>query len=96
MWESEASNEKETMREHCLLSGSSEVPQMAFVVVWICLVQGVALLRGVTLWSRCGLGPSWRMCVTIEVGFETLLLAALNAVKSKCKTLSSFLSTMSG
>ena len=43
------------------------------VVVWICLAQGVALLRGVALLEW--VWPCWRNCVTIEVGFKNLLLA---------------------
>jgi hypothetical protein len=41
------------------------------VMVCICLAKGVALLGGVTLWSRC---------VTVDVGFKTPILAAWKSV----------------
>jgi hypothetical protein len=39
--------------------------------VCTCLAQGVALLGGVACWSRC---------VTVGVGYKTLLLASWKAV----------------
>jgi hypothetical protein len=41
------------------------------VMVCICLAQGAALLGGVVLWNRC---------VTVGVGFNTLVLAAWKPV----------------
>jgi hypothetical protein len=44
---------------------------MSFVMVCICLAQGVALLGGVACWSRY---------VTVGVGFKTLTLAVRKSV----------------
>jgi hypothetical protein len=49
MCEYGTNNESETRKEHYLIYGSSELSQMPFLVIWICLAQGEALLRGVML-----------------------------------------------
>jgi hypothetical protein len=50
------------------------------VMVCICLVQGVALLGGVALLEW--MWPCWSSCVTVGIGFKTLILAAWKPVFS--------------
>jgi hypothetical protein len=45
---------------------------------FICLVQGVALLEGVALFGS--VWPYWSRCVTVDVGFKTLILVPCKPV----------------
>jgi hypothetical protein len=48
------------------------------VMVCICLGQGMALLEGEALLEY--VWPCWSTCVTVDVGFMTLILVAWNSV----------------
>jgi hypothetical protein len=47
-------------------------------MVCICLTQRVALLGGVALLEQ--VWPCWSGCVTVDVGFKILILAAWKPV----------------
>jgi hypothetical protein len=47
-------------------------------MVYICLAQGMALLEGVALLEW--VWPCWSRCVTVVVGYKTLILASWKPV----------------
>jgi hypothetical protein len=63
------------------------------VMVCICLVQGVALLEDLALLEE--VWPCWSRCITVGLGFNTLLLTTWKAVsfladfRWRCRTLRS-------
>ena len=50
---------------------------MTAVMVCICLAQGGALLQGVALLEW--VWPCWSRCVTVDMGFKTLIPSCLEA-----------------
>jgi hypothetical protein len=51
---------------------------MCVVMACICSTQGVALLESVVLLEE--VWPFWSRCVTVDVDFKTLILAAWKSV----------------
>jgi hypothetical protein len=54
------------------------IPVRTSVMACICLLQGMTILEGLALLEW--VWPSWSRCVTVDVGFKTLILVAWKSV----------------